>query len=475
MTTISHALRTAALAGLLSPFAALPVTAQVTAPMPPMPPMPPDAPMAPRIVFNGLSIGQRAYLGITPRSSDGPADTLGILVDDVEAGLPAAKAGISRGARLVSIDGVDLRLDPRDIGDPSAEALPESRLRRQLGRKEPGDTVSLVVLTDGRKDTRRVVLGESPMARAFPALARGRRVLGLSFSSRGSMRDTAGLLVISVTGGGPADKAGINEGDRLVSIDGVDLRVPAADAGTPDGVDARISRLRRALDAARDSQAVKLDVLADGRHRTVSIVPTRAQIFTFSSGDMQGLRAMADGIRYSVRSSIDRYDDDRSEAARERAEAMRERAQEQRERMQERAEAQREMAQAQREMMREQRDAMRESDRSWSRDGDWDGPARGTMRGRTDGATLTLGGLSLATVDRDFAQQFGRGSENGALIVRIRGDWDPLKAGDVILSVDGRNVRDGTTLDLSLDRRKDQKFEILRNGRKETITVPASR
>ena len=97
------------------------------------------------------------------------------------------------------------------------------------------------------------------------------------------------------------------------------------------------------------------------------------------------------------------------------------------------------------------------------------------MHGRTDGATLSLGGLSLATVDRDFAQQFGRGSEDGALIVRIRGDWDPLKAGDVLLSVDGQSVRDGNTLDVTFDRRRDQRLEILRNGKRETVTLKASR
>jgi S1-C subfamily serine protease len=98
-----------------------------------------------------------------------------------------------------------------------------------------------------------------------------------------------------------------------------------------------------------------------------------------------------------------------------------------------------------------------------------------TIRGRTDGATLVLSGLSLAAVDRDFAQQFGRGSEDGALVVRTRGEWEPIRTGDVILSVDGRSVRDGNSLDISFDRGRDQRLEILRNGRKETITLPANR
>lgn len=464
MTTFSHAIRTAALLGVLAPLGS--ATAQVMAPMPPAPPDAPVRPLtAPMIYFGTAS--DRGYLGITPRISNGPADTLGLLIDDVETGFPAAKAGIVRGARLVFIDGVDLRLDPRDLGDSAAEMLPENRLRRALGRKKAGDTVSLVVLTNGRKDTKQVALAESPMATTVRGFAQGRRALGLSFSERGSARDTAGLLIVGVTSGGAADKAGLTEGDRIVAIDGVDLRVSSADAGSSDGVQARVSRLRRALGAARDSQPVKLDVVTDGRRRSVAVMPTRERSWSISTDDFRG---MADDIRRSVRTHFD-FDDDRDEAARDRAdeqrEMIRERAEAQRESGRARTEMQREMQRARGEMMRDRGDAMD--------DGDTDGRrVSGTMHGRTDGATLVLGGLSLAAVDRDFAQQFGRGSENGALIVRIRGEWEPLKAGDVLLSVDGKSIRDGTRLDVTFDRRRDEKVEILRNGRKETVTLPST-
>lgn len=454
MTPLSHAIRTAAFIGALAPLGS--ATAQVAAPTPP------DAPsrrMTAPMLYFGVA-PDRGYLGITPRNSDGPADTLGLLIEDVENGLPAARAGIERGARLVAIDDVDLRLDSRDLGDSAAELLPESRLRHALGRKKAGDSVTLVVLTNGRKETKQVVLAESPMAAAMRAVAQGRRVLGLSFSERGSMRDTAGLLIVGVTSGGAADKVGLAEGDRIVAVDGVDLRVPSADAGSSDGVQARVSRMRRALDAAPDSQPVKLDVVTDGRRRTVSVTPMRERGWSISTEDIRG---MADDIRRNVRMHVD-YDVDGAETTRERTEARREGARE-------RVEAQREM---QHEMQRARRDMRRE------RDDDMDGAdadgrrVTGTMRGRTDGATLVLGGLSLAAVDRDFAQQFGRGSEQGALIVRIRGEWEPLKAGDVLLSIDGKSVRDGTRLDVSFDRRRDEKLEILRSGKRETVTLPST-
>lgn len=491
MPRLTHALRTVTLFTVLAPLGACAARAQRTAPLPPAPS---EAPEPPRIwpgqsfVFTS-GAADRGYLGVTPDYASGPADTLGILLEDVEDGLAAHKAGIRRGDRLVSIDGIDLRVEPGDIGDRAAEALPESRLRRVLTRKEAGDTVTVVVYSGGRKDTKQVVLSESPMARTLTAFrtANTRRVLGLSFSQRGSMRDTAGLLIISISSGGAADKAGLNEGDRIVSIDGIDLRVPSSDAGTSDGVEARISRLRRALDAAKDSQPVRFEVLTDGRRRTVTATPTAASGFTFSTANLEN---MANDVRATVRANI-AMSGERAEIARARAEASREQARMQREMVQGQREMQRELAQGEREMQRELAQGEREMQRELQRgrrfdlrlDDDNDGrrredargAVRGTIRGRTDGATLVLSGLSLAAVDRDFAQQFGKGSEDGALVVRTRREWEPIRTGDVILSVDGRSVRDGNSLDISFDRSRDQRLEILRGGRKETITLPATR
>src|SRR5215467_4114922 len=58
-----------------------------------------------------------------------------------------------------------------------------------------------------------------------------RAVLGISLAGSTSARDTLGLLVSSVTAKGPADRAGIEEGDRIASINGVSLKVAAEDAG----------------------------------------------------------------------------------------------------------------------------------------------------------------------------------------------------------------------------------------------------
>lgn len=474
-----HLSRTALLISVCLPFGAAPLLAQQRTPRTPPDPQPMPAP-APRaqIFMNGLSFRSGALLGVTLRPSSGAADTVGILIESVQDGMPAEKAGIRGGARLASIDGVDLRLELRDIGDSAAERLPETRLRRAISAKAPGESVTVVVRQDGRTDTKRITLAETPGSRAIGAMSPSpRRMLGIGFAQRGSIRDTAGLLITSLTEDGAGEKAGLMEGDRLVSADGADLRVRAADAGSPEGVEASVSRLRRALDASKDSQPIRLDVLSEGRRRTVSVMPSREMRWNGFTISPARVRDMAADIRASVDRSFALSEDDRRELERARSEVMRDRDDAMRDRDGAMRESRRELARARIEIERSARGAPR----LLIEDGDDDGEVRidrssgGMLRGRTDGAVLSLDGLSLASVDRDFAQQLGKGAERGALVIRARDSWEPLHAGDVLLSIDGRTVRDGDALDVSIDRRRDQRIEILRNGKKETLTLRASR
>ena len=56
-----------------------------------------------------------------------------------------------------------------------------------------------------------------------------RAALGLELRTTGTKRDTLGVFVEAVTPKGPAETAGIIEGDRIASINGVDLRTAAGD------------------------------------------------------------------------------------------------------------------------------------------------------------------------------------------------------------------------------------------------------
>jgi S1-C subfamily serine protease len=98
-----------------------------------------------------------------------------------------------------------------------------------------------------------------------------RAVLGLSVGGSTSSRDTLGLLVTSVTTNGPAERAGIQEGDRIASVNGVSLRIASADAGDFDVGNAVSRRLTRELGKLRPGDDVDLLVYADGRTRTVHL------------------------------------------------------------------------------------------------------------------------------------------------------------------------------------------------------------
>ena len=115
--------------------------------------------------------------------------------------------------------------------------------------------------------------------------AKPRAMIGVNTSSSGK-RDTLGLLVTSVMAGGPAEKAGIVEGNRIAAVNGVNLRLTAADAGETDmeGITAR--RLTRELGKLQPSAEVDLRVYADGQWKNVKVK-------TVSSDSLMGDRLVA--------------------------------------------------------------------------------------------------------------------------------------------------------------------------------------
>ena len=92
----------------------------------------------------------------------------------------------------------------------------------------------------------------------------------------GSRRDTSGVLVVGVSDDGPAAKAGIEEGDRIAAINGVDLRVAREDAGDWQASRARINRLNREMEKAKTGDAIELRVYSNGQTRTVRVEAARA-------------------------------------------------------------------------------------------------------------------------------------------------------------------------------------------------------
>src|SRR5262245_45700584 len=221
----------------------------------------------------------RAAIGVST-SSGGMRDTLGLLVSSVTAGGPADKAGIEEGNRIVSINGVNLRLSAADAREGDMDGIVNRRLIRELEKIKAGDDVDLRVWTGGQTKSVKVktVAVEDLPSRMRTARREleDRPALGLSLSATGSRRDTLGMLVVRVTTDGPAEKAGIIEGDRVSAINGVSLRVAAEDAGDGYMSSARMNRYRRELTKTSVGEDVELRVLSNGQSKTIRIKPVRA-------------------------------------------------------------------------------------------------------------------------------------------------------------------------------------------------------
>ena len=130
-----------------------------------------------------------------------------------------------------------------------------------------------------------------------------RAVLGVSLAVTGSKRDTLGVLIIGVNDDGPAAKAGLEEGNRIAGINGVNLKVDRADAGDSYVSSARYQRLQREMQKVKPGDDVTLEIYSDGRFKTMHLKASRASELEGNSRTMifnggQGRAAAGDQPRF---------------------------------------------------------------------------------------------------------------------------------------------------------------------------------
>jgi PDZ domain-containing protein len=121
---------------------------------------------------------------------------------------------------------------------------------------------------DSALRTRMVYRMDSAMAK--------RAALGLELRTTGTRRDTLGVFVEAVTPKGPAETAGIIEGDRIASINGVDLRTSAADTEDSYANGLAAHRLSREVQKLAPGSRVNLRVYSGGRSRDVQVTAGKA-------------------------------------------------------------------------------------------------------------------------------------------------------------------------------------------------------
>src|SRR5471030_1233670 len=99
---------------------------------------------------------------------------------------------------------------------------------------------------------------------------RDRAMLGVTTGSS-VKRDTLGLLIEEVTPGSPAEKAGLEEGNRIASINGVSLKLSREDAGESDMSGTMTNRLVREMRKLKAGDDVSLDVWNGRSYKSVKV------------------------------------------------------------------------------------------------------------------------------------------------------------------------------------------------------------
>ena len=117
--------------------------------------------------------------------------------------------------------------------------------------------------------------GKAMFIRMDSAMAK-RAALGIELRQTGTRRDTLGVFVEAVTAKGPAENAGIVEGDRIAAINGVDLRTAAGDVDDPYSNGLASHRLTREVQKLTPGSRVTLRVYSGGRFRDVQVVAGKA-------------------------------------------------------------------------------------------------------------------------------------------------------------------------------------------------------
>ena len=281
--------------------------------------------------------------------------------------------------------------------------------------------------------------------------AETRRLLGITLSLSGNARDTLGVLVSSVVQRGPADEAGISEGNRIAELNGASLRVDG-DAVGQESAERSLTRvLMRQLRLMRPGEAVTLRVFAGGRPRVVRLAAAGAETVAQSaSSEPRG-------------ASSDRGGSSERSASSERGGAF------ERITPSERPLPSQEAASAAGPTLANVMEALNRLQAQVSQLSRAPQPAAADQS-----SDRGLNGLRVSPMDDDLATYFGEGSEQGLLVLEAGQAWSPLRSGDVILTVDGEQA-DAARLRSALESHRQAKLDVIRRKRRMTVTLPGGR
>ena len=293
----------------------------------------------------------------------------------------------------------------------------------------------------------------SAAAQTASADADSRALLGIEVSMSGTSRDTLGVLVSSVVAGSPAEKAGLQERERIAEVNGMSLRVSREDVGRAEAQDLVYRRLTRELGALRPGDAVSMRVYGGARVRTVTIripveeVETRPRQEARPRQEGTGLLDVIGSLR-ETQAQLHELVASETAAVRDTLEQV-----------------ELEIAELQRRLQLVEVQRRRRMERDRRRGGDDVGG---------DEAGATLRGLRVTVVSEDLEPYFGEGSARGLLVLEADESWEPIRTGDVIVRVDGSPATTESLRD-AMGSRRSTEVEILRRRRSLIVSIDGRR
>lgn len=237
---------------------------------------------------------QQPYIGIsgrdlTPELAEAmglAASQRGALVIDVNAGTPAETAGLQGSDRTTEVD----RLEAR-VGGDVIVALDDQTVddfedvTAFLARyANVGQTLEVTYLRDGKQHKTGLTLAARPQQQTIsaaeePQPARG-GWLGITGAdvtpeiaeAMGLETETKGALVVGISAGSPADKAGLRGSFQPFELNGVKALIGGDIITALDGTEVDgISRLVELLGGYEPGAKVKLEFLREGQREKVTV------------------------------------------------------------------------------------------------------------------------------------------------------------------------------------------------------------
>jgi len=194
---------------------------------------------------------RRGVLGVVvqPLTSDiaqslALKDANGVIINSVQAGSAAERAGLKQGDVITKFNG--------------AAVVDSNSFRNHIAGTQPGTNVTFTALRDGREQQLSATLGERA-AEGEQGDARGNSQDGVSGGKLGISvepltpelaaqlnlpQDAQGLVVRGIDGNGPAAAAGLQQGDVIVTVNRQPVR--------------SVEQLRSAIEGSIDRQALLL-------------------------------------------------------------------------------------------------------------------------------------------------------------------------------------------------------------------------